>query len=475
MPPKSQPKPGEETMKRPRASSITEEHTDFPDEAPSKRVKIAPEVPKDVTNAEQNPSPLTEDPKVELHGTFQGSIKQVEDTPTPKDETPQQTLERLVGLKVGSECAIPPWVDKLMETVKDKKKLVAKNEVFTEEEKNTIVEIIDFIQDYVKITSRMKVLALSPGQYAEAWNTVKRGNGDTSTESLILLFLEGILLLPDGVVVPINNALITCGALLLGLSCVIHDFGEYVRDTYHKEIFGCCVITNATDQLGTLSGKFIENAGDEMHAISEWVNPEKSKVTRVEHTLSIGGESGSGKTRAALQCAKLIEGRGEGDEADKDYLTVYIKLSDKDDETLGEKDIHSYFTKEEDKTAAKNYVTINGIKGAEALDHHMRRDDITKEDRNRLRVIRAHLCADFVKKKYLKSLNIQSLMQKRSSNKCFLFLTKRRSARGYTVRQIKCLAMVLLYQSYLVNRIHLLKKSGWCAAVPPTRRCSGMH
>ncbi|CAD2217886.1 hypothetical protein, conserved [Angomonas deanei] len=195
-----------------------------------------------------------------------------------------------------------------------------------------------------------------------------------------------------------NNALLCCAALLLDLSCVIHDFAEHLRATCLKEIFGCCVITNAPDQLDTLSGKFIDNAGDEMSHISDWINPSRD-AGRVEYTLSIGGESGSGKTRAALQCAKLIEGRKENDKADKDYLTVYIKLSEEDDQTLSKELIASYFDTKEDKEAAENYITKNGIKGAQSVDDHMRREDTTKEDRNRLRIIRARLCADLVRRK----------------------------------------------------------------------------
>ncbi|CAD2222383.1 hypothetical protein ADEAN_000992700 [Angomonas deanei] len=220
---------------------------------------------------------------------------------------------------------------------------------------------------------------------------------DSDGRFLVSEFLRGFLCNIQ-TVDPKNNALLCCAALLLDLSCVIHDFAEHLRATCLKEIFGCCVITNAPDQLDTLSGNFVHDGSDEMDRISSWLNG-KADGNRVEYTLSIGGESGSGKTRAALQCAKRLEGRREYGSDDSDYLTVYIKLSKEDDETLKDKNVASYFLKGGDREAAVDYIETHDLRSAKDVDELIRHSDKTYGEDYILTAIRARLCFDFVRRK----------------------------------------------------------------------------
>ncbi|CAD2219408.1 hypothetical protein, conserved [Angomonas deanei] len=89
--------------------------------------------------------------------------------------------------------------------------------------------------------------------------------------------------------------------------------------------FDCCVVTNCGDELDLLynSGVYIQEWGTEMTQIKGWANGEEGKWPK--YTLSIGGESGSGKTRAALQCASFYRTKNPSVQ-EENVLTVYIKV-----------------------------------------------------------------------------------------------------------------------------------------------------
>ncbi|EPY16587.1 hypothetical protein AGDE_16697 [Angomonas deanei] len=102
-------------------------------------------------------------------------------------------------------------------------------------------------------------------------------------------------------------------------------FAEYVRRWCLDARFGCCVVTNCMNELDLIdkSGSFADGWGAEMTEIDKWTQGENM---RTMHTLSIGGESGSGKTRAALRCANCCLWSKNGLKRE-DILTVYIKVS----------------------------------------------------------------------------------------------------------------------------------------------------
>ncbi|CAD2218672.1 hypothetical protein AGDE_16038 [Angomonas deanei] len=218
--------------------------------------------------------------------------------------------------------------------------------------------------------------------------------------------------------------------MLLDLSCVWDDFAGHVRNTCRKEIFGCCVITNDLDQLRELSGKFVKDKSTEMQDITSWANGE----CRVGYTLSIGGESGSGKTRAALQCAKLIKDRKEDSEADKDYLTVYIKLSKDDNQDLLHDKVASYFPEPAEGDAAAEFAKAKKLTNAKAVDRLLGKGNAPDNERNVLRVIRARLCYEFVRRKIFEITEYSVFKSKKAFKQVFLFLTRRGSVHGCTAR-----------------------------------------
>ncbi|CAD2222385.1 hypothetical protein AGDE_16543 [Angomonas deanei] len=250
--------------------------------------------------------------------------QRVEGTSTPKEETPLKTLERLKNAKVGSKFTLPPSVNKLMNAVEGKKKLVAKKKDFTTEDKQIIAQIFGVIQKFVSIPDGSPVFGTTPGQYTEAWNRAKRQNAENADEfPLFPTFLFNVLyVMPDD---PTNNILVCAAALLLDLSCIIDDFADHVRRTRKDNRFDCCVVTNCGNELDLLweSGVYIQERGTEMAQIRGWAEGEEGK--RSEFTLSIGGESGSGKTRAAHQCASFYRTKNPSVQKEN-VLTVYIKV-----------------------------------------------------------------------------------------------------------------------------------------------------
>ncbi|CAD2222034.1 hypothetical protein AGDE_16826 [Angomonas deanei] len=250
--------------------------------------------------------------------------QRVEGTATPEEETPLKILERLKNAKVGSKFTLPPSVNKLMNAVEQKEELVAKKKDFTTEDKQIIAQIFGVIQKFVSIPDRSPVFGTTPGQYAAAWNRAKQQNAENAAEfPLFPTFLFNVLyVMPDD---PTNNILVCATALLLDLSCIIDDFADHVRRTRNDKRFDCCVVTNCGNELNLLckSGVFIQERGTEMAQIKGWAKGEEGK--RSDFTLSIGGESGSGKTRAALQCASFYRTKNSSVQ-EENVLTIYIKV-----------------------------------------------------------------------------------------------------------------------------------------------------
>ncbi|EPY21613.1 hypothetical protein AGDE_13956 [Angomonas deanei] len=306
-------------------------------------------------------------------------------------ETFAGTLKIFLEADVAGDFKLTPWVDKIMGTVKEKEELVTKKKEFTTEEKNTIISIFNVIWKRDEGEKKDSVEVPSPGVVAAEWNSAKTNASEKNP--LIPTFMRRCLQrkrLVD------NDTVLTCAAaLLLEISCTTDDFVEYVRNTCRKEIFGCCVITNDQDQLRELSGKFITDFSTEMQHIATWANGEN----RVGHTLSIGGESGSGKTRAALQCAKLLKGRDSNGGDDKDYLTVYIKLSKDDDQDLLHSKVASYFATREEGDAAAEFAKAKKLTNATTVDRLLGEGSEPDNERKMLRLIRARLCFEFVRRK----------------------------------------------------------------------------
>ncbi|CAD2217877.1 hypothetical protein AGDE_16794 [Angomonas deanei] len=103
-------------------------------------------------------------------------------------------------------------------------------------------------------------------------------------------------------------------------------FCDHVRKTCPGELaaaFGCCLITNAEEELRALyrSAPFVHDGS--AIEINNWATGASKHAV---HTLFIGGEGGSGKTRAALQCPKFYRAK-YGQLKQDDVLTVFIKVS----------------------------------------------------------------------------------------------------------------------------------------------------
>ncbi|EPY23293.1 hypothetical protein AGDE_12913 [Angomonas deanei] len=247
--------------------------------------------------------------------------QRVEGTPTPKEETPLLTLERLKGAKVGSKFTVPPWVDKLMKAVGEKEKLLAKREVFEPSEKDKMESILHIIWKRGEGEKDDPVEVRSPGVITETWNEAKREH--SVTFPLIPTFLKRCLQARH--LVENDDMLVCAAALLLDLSCIIDDFADHVRRTCKDKRFDCCVVTSCGNELALLckAGVYIEEGGTEMAQIKGWAEGEEGK--RSYFTLSIGGESGSGKTRAALQCASFYRTKNSS-VPEENVLTVYIKV-----------------------------------------------------------------------------------------------------------------------------------------------------
>ncbi|CAD2217466.1 hypothetical protein AGDE_17195 [Angomonas deanei] len=189
-----------------------------------------------------------------------------------------------------------------------------------------IVEIFNVIQNQAGIERlylRNDLEDNDPSHYASTWGAVRKKK-ITDGRVLLAEFLRRAVSLET--VDAKNNALICCAAMLLDLSCLIEDFADYVRRQCLDARFDCCVLTNCGDELDLLckSGDYIEEGGAEMTQIKGWANGEEGK--RSMYTLSIGGESGSGKTRSALQCAKFYRTKHSSVQQ-QNVLTVYIKVS----------------------------------------------------------------------------------------------------------------------------------------------------
>ncbi|CAD2214079.1 hypothetical protein AGDE_14854 [Angomonas deanei] len=349
----------------------------------TKRVKITPDVPTDVTNAEQNASPVTEDPNVELHETFAGTLKSF--------------LEAVVA----GDFKLTPWVDNLMNTVKEKEELVAKKKEFTTEEKNTIRSIFNVIWKRDEAEKEDPVEARTPGVIAAVWNEAKTNASEENP--LIPTFLKRCLQRKR---LAENGTVLTCAAaLLLDLSCTIDDccFCEYVRKNCKKEVatpFGSCLITEDEAELRQLScfGDYVFDESREIIDIKNWARGEWERST---HTLSIGGESGSGKTRAALQCANFYRGKHTELKQD-DVLTVYIKVSaegtkhwnehveEKDEETKKGAKIMRVMYEQNDAECKSRHVTYQSTAFLEECIKNSATDGVA------LRKLRAAQCHDWV-------------------------------------------------------------------------------
>ncbi|CAD2222386.1 hypothetical protein, conserved [Angomonas deanei] len=122
--------------------------------------------------------------------------------------------------------------------------------------------------------------------------------------------------------------LVCAAALLLDLSCIIDDFGGYVRRNRQNERFKCCFITNVTTELDLLSVEFFDDKTPEVTSVREWA---EGKGVRTKHALSIGGESGSGKTHVALQSVtfyrKCVNDKEHKVLTNNEVLIVYLKIN----------------------------------------------------------------------------------------------------------------------------------------------------
>ncbi|CAD2221573.1 hypothetical protein, conserved [Angomonas deanei] len=247
--------------------------------------------------------------------------RRVEGTSTPKEETPLKTLERLKNAKVGSKFTVPPWVDKLMKAVGEKEELVAKKKVFETGEKDKMESILNIIWKRDEGEKDDPVDARAPGVIAETWNEAK--TKDPEQFPIIPTFLKRCSQARH--LVENDDMLVCAAALLLDLSCIIDDFADHVRRTCKDIRFDCCVVTSCRNELALLceSRVYIQEGGTEMDQIKGWAKGEEGK--RSDFTLSIGGESGSGKTRAALQCASFYRTKNPSVQ-EENVLTVYIKV-----------------------------------------------------------------------------------------------------------------------------------------------------
>ncbi|CAD2222017.1 hypothetical protein AGDE_14119 [Angomonas deanei] len=176
-------------------------------------------------------------------------------------------------------------------------------------------------------------------------------------------------------------------------------FGEYVRGEYRNANFGCCVVTNCEDELDLLykSGDYIDDWGAEMTEIDKWI---QGKYMRTMHTLSIGGESGSGKTRAALHGANFCSWARNGRKRE-DILTVYIKVSRESTNTwnsdVEDKDV---FTRKAVRIMQEMWDKNEEYKRLfpECKSHAFLEECIKSSavERNDLRRLRAVLCHDWL-------------------------------------------------------------------------------
>ncbi|CAD2220005.1 hypothetical protein AGDE_13955 [Angomonas deanei] len=252
------------------------------------------------------------------------------------------------------------------------------------------------LQRFVKIKQGSPVFNLTPGQYTEAWNGAKKEHAENkSGNPLIPTFLLNVLYATPKD--PTNNILTCAAAVLLELSCRIDDFCQHVRRTGIKK-YGSCLITNNETELALLSGDFIDEKCDEIGRIKRWAG---GKLERTGVTLSIGGESGCGKTRAALQCAQFRRESKKPEEqsalSDDQFLIVYLKVN-------GESNKHwnnAVADKHEDAMKTMERLWNEGCRGSydtykttEFLEVCMQ--EVPEEDKHALRSLRAALCHHWI-------------------------------------------------------------------------------
>ncbi|CAD2221125.1 hypothetical protein AGDE_15068 [Angomonas deanei] len=302
------------------------------------------------------------------------------------------TITAMKGAKSPASFTIPDCINQVIKNVEVKGKLTAKREAFSTEEKEVIAQIFGVIQKFVSIPEGSPVFGTTSGQYAEAWNRAKQQNAHNGEiYPLFPTFLFNVLYVkPDD---PTNNILTCAAAMLLELACAIEDFGDYVRKM-RAEPFGCCLVTDNTDQLKTLSEKFVKDGSPEITAISKWVNGSLDGVdkSRVHYTLSVGGESGSGKTHAALQCVNFLNVENKDP---LDYLVVYIKLCSTDNSQAVGAAVKWYCEfRPEHKRLAK--AVGKRLKDAMSVDKLMARVPKYSVLRSILRALRAYLWYDVI-------------------------------------------------------------------------------
>ncbi|CAD2218323.1 hypothetical protein, conserved [Angomonas deanei] len=353
-----------------------------------------------VKNSKKKKAPPSESPSKSAKGV--------------QNETFLETLDRLGEADVNRAFALPRWAKSLLKTVKAKDELVTKKEEFTGEDKEIIKRIFGVIQKFLEISEGSPVFGLRPEQYTGAWNTAKKQHAENkSGNPLIPTFLLNVLYATPK---DPTNRILTCAAVfLLELSCQMDDFCQHVRRTCIKK-YGSCLITNNKPELKWLSGKFIVEKCDEIDSIRGWAG---GKLTRTEVTLSIGGESGSGKTRAALQCVRFYRKSKTPQErrtlsADH-FLIVYLKVN-------GESNKHwnnAVAEKHEDAMKTMERLWVEGWRGsydtyktAEFLEICMRK--VTESEKHALRSLRAALCHHWICRRIAEGTQFKSSFESKN-------------------------------------------------------------
>ncbi|CAD2221574.1 hypothetical protein, conserved [Angomonas deanei] len=353
--------PGKAKISRDERTSMNNETSSEDNKVPTKRVKIS--------------DGLATVPKIEPNETFAG------------------TLKIFLEAEVAGDFQLTPWVGKIMKVVMGEKKLEAKKEEFTTEEDNTIISIFNVIWKRDEGEKEDPVDARTPGVIAAVWNEAKTKASEENP--LIPTFLRRCSQARHLVE---NGTVLTCAAaLLLELSSAIEDFCQLVRGMY-RDKFDCCVIVeNYETQLDILSDEFVADESDEMGSIFDWVNgPGKGVLNaRANYALSIGGESGSGKTHAALHCINLLEGKRKGDGLE--YLNIYIKLAGCLEYEIPVSCVRVYYGEDTDEgKAATHVIEKYNLRTARAVDNQMQDKATDENDLSTLRRLRVCLCFDFL-------------------------------------------------------------------------------
>ncbi|EPY20644.1 hypothetical protein AGDE_14536 [Angomonas deanei] len=358
-------------------TSKNDETSSEDDQCPAKRAKAS--------------DGLATVPKIEPNETFAG------------------TLKSFLEADVAGDFKLTPWVEKIMTVAVDRKKLEAKMKVFPDEEKKTIMSIFNKIWKRGEAPDKDDVRVLSPGEFAAVWNGARADNKDTpDAHPLIPTFLKRCL---PGKPLVGNGTVLTCAtALLLELSSVIDDFCQLVQRMYRRK-FDCCVIVeNYETQLDILSDEFVADCSEEMKSIFRWVNGTGEGIhkSRVNYALSIGGESGSGKTHAALHCINLLKEKRKDDGLE--YLNIYIKLAGSLEYTLPDGCIKVYYGEDTNEgKAARRVVEKYKLKTAKAVDNQMQDKATDENDLSTLRSLRVCLCFDFLCKEIQRITGCSSL------------------------------------------------------------------